>query len=163
MPPSHPETRPKTLSKIILRNRKPSSKSWQILKAGQPLALGPVEAPIGALAGITLSLAGKHAESSTECLRGGDRGTDGTVEKVILGEAALSAVMTMKRVKLEQEGNLQGMAQTVKKLSPIVKQVAPHIMGAVMEPALRIALDTINTNGNPCGRWMLKSKRTREC
>jgi V8-like Glu-specific endopeptidase len=120
-----------------------------VLQTGLPLALGPIGAPLGALANLALSAAGRMAESTTaESGFTSDIQIDGTVERAILSEAALAVVMSMKKTKLQEEGILDDMASVVKKLSPSVGQIAPHVMGAVMEPALRIALDTINTGGN---------------
>lgn len=121
-----------------------------VFQTALPLALGPIGAPIGALASIALAAAGKHAESSSaESYMPGNIGSDGAVERAILGEAALAAVMTMKRQQLEEDGILHDMAKTVKQLSPTVKQVSPHVMGTVTEPALRIALDSLKTTDKP--------------
>jgi hypothetical protein len=44
----------------------------------------------------------------------------------------------------EQESIFSDMKDTVMRALPAVKKVAPHIMGAMMEPALRIALDSLH-------------------
>ena len=120
-----------------------------ILKTGLPIVLGPVVGgPVGALAGVALSAAGRLAESAEESLDA-EPNNDGVVERAILGEAALAAVMSKKRAKLESLGVFKEMGTVVNQLNPAIKQASPHIMGAVMEPALRVTLDALNQSSNP--------------
>ncbi|KAH0536484.1 hypothetical protein FGG08_006637 [Glutinoglossum americanum] len=122
-----------------------------ILQAGLPIAFGPIGAPIGALAGIALRAAGKAAESEVagESFSIDTIQADGLVERAILGEAALAGVMSMSKTALEEEGVFSKMTDFIKKSSPTVKVVAPKVMGVVMEPALRIALEALSEQGNP--------------
>ena len=117
-----------------------------VLKTGLPLALGPLGGPIGALAGVALNAAGKLAET-TEAESSFDMATvhDGAVEKAILGEAALTAIQTLKLHPDDEESIFSDMKDYIVKVAPTVKKVAPHIMGAMMEPALRIALNSLHT------------------
>ena len=117
------------------------------LKAGLSLALGPLGVPIGCLAGVALNAAGKLAES-TEAESGGlDLQTihDGTIERAILAEAALTAVTSMNLHPEEEEGIFSDMRDYVVKAAPIIRAVAPKVLAAMVEPALRIAVDSLHT------------------
>ena len=123
----------------------------EVLKEALPVFLGPVGAPLGALAGLLLSATGKTAESLTgaESDTGKPIKLNGVAERALLGEAAFQAVMSMGKDKLEEEGFLEDMMKTVNTLRPIVEKVAPRIAPILTEPALRIALDTINKVSKP--------------
>ena len=83
--------------------------------------LGPlVGGPVGALAGVALSAAGQLAESAEESLDS-EPSHDGIVERAILGEAALAAVMSKKRAKLESLGISKDMSTVVGQLNPTIK------------------------------------------
>ena len=117
-----------------------------VLKTGLPLAMGPLGGPIGALAGLALNAAGKLAET-TEAESSFDMASvhDGAMEKAILGEAALTAIQTINLHPEDEESIFSDMKDYIAKAAPTVKKIAPHIMGAMMEPALRIALNSLHT------------------
>lgn len=116
------------------------------LHVGLPMALGPVGAPIGALAGIALNVAGKLAGSATgtEADTGKSYTFDGVAERAILGEAAIACLKHMGNAKCKSLGIFDSMNDVVKKAAPTVQDVAPKVMGAVAEPALRMTLDSLS-------------------
>ncbi|KAL8825654.1 MAG: hypothetical protein Q9191_004279 [Dirinaria sp. TL-2023a] len=116
-----------------------------VLKTGLPIALGPVGAPIGALAGLALNAAAKLAESTDAESFDPSEAQEGTMERAILAEAALTAMQKMDLHPDDQESILSDMKDYVVKAVPTIKKVAPHIMGAMMEPALRIALNSLHS------------------
>ncbi|MCJ1265004.1 hypothetical protein MMC22_004879 [Lobaria immixta] len=117
-----------------------------ILQVHLPMVLGSVGSPVGALAGAILSTAGKLATQSSSPVNDFRQGLpyDGILERAILGEAAFSAVMSMKRRKLEEIGVFLEMAKVVKQIAPATKEIAPFIMHTLTAPALRIALDALH-------------------
>ncbi|KAK3375574.1 hypothetical protein B0T24DRAFT_697817 [Lasiosphaeria ovina] len=117
-----------------------------VLKAGLPLALGPLGVPIASLAGVALSAAGKLAASATgtEADLGKAYTFDGVAERAVLGEAAIAALRHMGNDKCQEEGLFDSMASTIMTMAPTVRGVAPKILGAVTEPALRMALDSLS-------------------
>lgn len=121
-----------------------------ILQVHLPMVLGSVGSPVGALAGAILSAAGKLATQSSSPVNSFRQGLpyDGILERAVLGEAAFSAVMLMKRRKLEELGVLSEMAKIVKQIAPATKEIAPFIMHTLTAPALRIALDALHTNAD---------------
>ena len=114
------------------------------LKTGLPLALGPLGAPIGALAGLALNAAGKFAESTDAESFDPSEAQEGTMERAILAEAALTAIQRMDLHPEDQESIFSDMKDYVMKAAPTIKKVAPRVMGAMMEPALRIALNSLH-------------------
>lgn len=119
-----------------------------ILQVHLPMVLGSVGSPVGALAGAILSGAGKLAKQSSLPVNDFRQGLpyDGILERAILGEAAFSAVISMKRRRLEDIGVLSEMAKVVKQISPATKEIAPFIMHTLTAPALRIALNSLYNN-----------------
>ncbi|KAH0541692.1 hypothetical protein FGG08_003855 [Glutinoglossum americanum] len=117
-----------------------------VLQAGLPILFGPIGAPIAALASVALRAAGKAAESSSasESFSLNARQDDGLVERAILAEAALAGVMALNKKTLAEENLFSKMKDVAKVLSPVVKEAAPKVMGVITEPALRVALDTLN-------------------
>lgn len=114
------------------------------LKTGLPIALGPLGAPIGALAGLALNAAGKLAESTDAESFDPSEAQEGTMERAILAEAALTAVQKMDLHPDDQESIFSDMKDYVMKAAPTIKKVAPRVMGAMMEPALRITLNSLH-------------------
>lgn len=118
------------------------------LRAGLPIAMGPLGGPIGALAGLALNAAGKLAESADAESGGLDTSTanvhEGSMERAVLAEAALTAVQTMNLNPADEESIFSDMKDYITKAAPTIKKVAPHIMGAMMEPALRVAMDSLH-------------------
>ncbi|KAL8729292.1 MAG: hypothetical protein Q9181_005046 [Wetmoreana brouardii] len=122
------------------------------LKTGLPIALGPLGGPIGALAGMALDAAGKLAESTDAESFDPSEARQGTMERAILAEAAFTAIQNMNMHPDEQESIFSDMKEYVMKSMPTIRKVAPHVMGAMMEPALRIAMNSLhNYNQNGYG------------
>jgi hypothetical protein len=115
-------------------------------KTGLPLVLGPAGAPIGALAGIALGQAGKLCESAEAESASADGQIihEGVVERAVLAEAVLTALQSTELSPEAEESIFSDMKDTVMKALPTVKKVAPKVIGAMMEPALRIALDSLH-------------------
>lgn len=127
-----------------------------ILEVHSPIVLGSVGSAVGALAGAVLVAAGKFSSFSSSLVYDFRQGLpyDGIVERAILGEAAFSVVMSMKRIRLEKEGVFANLAAVVKQLSPATKRVAPYIVDTPTAPALQIALDTLhNKTDNSAARY----------
>lgn len=127
-----------------------------ILEVNSPIVLGSAGSAAGALAGAVLVAAGKFSSFSSSLVYDFRQGLpyDGIVERGILGDAAFSVVMSMKRRKLEEEGVFVNMAAVLKQLSPATKRVAPYIVNTPTAPALRIALDTLhNKTDNSAARY----------
>lgn len=121
-----------------------------ILQVHSPMVLGSVGSPVGALAGAILSAAGKLATQSSSLVHEFREGLpyDGILERAIVGEAAFSAVMSMKRRKLEELGVFSEMAKVVRQIAPATKEIAPFIMHTLTAPALRIALDALHNDAD---------------
>ena len=122
------------------------------LKTGLPIALGPIGGPVGALAGFALNAAGKLAAESAIAESVVDNPTppEGSMERAIMAEAALSTLQSMELDPELEESIFTDMRDVVMKALPAVRKAAPRVMGAMMEPALRIALDSLhkyNQNG----------------
>ena len=66
------------------------------------------------------------------------------MERAILAEAALTAIQRMDLHPEDQESIFSDMKDYVMKAAPTIKKVAPRVMGAMMEPALRIALSSLH-------------------
>ena len=67
-----------------------------VLNTALPIALGPIGAPIEALAGFALSAAGKLSENTgVESSAAGTDPLEGSVERAVLAEATLSAIQNM--------------------------------------------------------------------
>lgn len=133
-----------------------------ILEVHSPIVLGSVGSAVGALAGAVLAAAGKFSSFSSSLVHDFRQGLpyDGIVERAILGEAAFSVVISMKRRRLEEEGIFANMAAVVKQLSPATKRVAPYIMDTLTAPALRIALDALhNRADNSAARYSSASSQ----
>lgn len=117
-----------------------------ILHVHSSIVLGPIGSPLGALAGAILASAGKLATNLPSPIHDFRQGLtyDGVLERAILGEAAFTVVMSMKRRKLEEDGIFADMAKIVNKIAPGTKRVAPYIMHILTAPALRIALNALH-------------------
>ena len=111
-----------------------------------PTGLGIVGGPIGALAGFALNAASNlTAESAdTESAMDGSTIHEGSMERAILAEATLSALQSTQLPPGLEESIFSDMKDAVMKALPVVRKAAPHVMGAMMEPALRIALDSLH-------------------
>jgi hypothetical protein len=123
------------------------------LKMGAPMigiaapSLGPVGAPIGALASVALGALGKLcAESAmgTESTIDPSAPVHGLAQRAVLGEAALQAIMAMDKQMLHEEGIFDVMSAVVHTMAPVIKKAAPHIMNIVMPAALNLATTALN-------------------
>ena len=111
-----------------------------------PTGLGIVGGPIGALAGFALSAASNLTAESVDAESAMDGSTihEGSMERAILAEATLSALQSAKLPPGLEESIFSDMKDVVMKALPVIRKAAPHVMGAMMEPALKIALDSLH-------------------
>ena len=111
-----------------------------------PTGLGIVGGPIGALAGFALNAASNLTAESMDAESAMDGSTmhEGSMERAILAEATLSALQSAQLPPGLEESIFSDMKDAVMKALPVVRKAAPHIMGAMMEPALKIALDSLH-------------------
>ena len=110
-----------------------------------PAGLGIVGGPIGALAGFALNAASTLiAETVAESAIDGQAMHEGSMERAILAEATLSALQSTEFSHGLEEGIFSDMKDTVMKALPVIRKAAPHVMGAMMEPALKIVLDSLH-------------------
>ena len=111
-----------------------------------PTGLGIVGGPIGALAGFALNAASNLTAESVEAESAMDGSTihEGSMERAILAEATLSALQSTQLSPGLEESIFSDMKAAVMKALPVVRKAAPHVMGAMMEPALKIALDSLH-------------------
>ncbi|KAL9106121.1 MAG: hypothetical protein Q9227_008821 [Pyrenula ochraceoflavens] len=117
----------------------------KILTFGLPMALGPIGAPIGALAGFVLNAAGNLAANFSKAESALDTPNlhEGSMERAILAEAVLMAMQSTEMSQHVEESIFTDMRDSVMKVLPIIRKAAPHVMGAMMETALRMALDSL--------------------
>lgn len=111
-----------------------------------PTGLGIVGGPIGALAGFALNAAGNLTAESVAAESALDESTvnEGSMERAILAEATLSALQSVELPPGLEESIFDDIKDTVMRALPVVRKAAPHVMGAMMEPALKIALDSLH-------------------
>ena len=111
-----------------------------------PIGLGIVGGPIGALAGFALNAASNlTAETATaESAMDGLTIHEGSMERAILAEATLTALQSAELPPGLEESIFSDMKNAVMKALPAIREAAPHVMGAMMEPALKIALDSLH-------------------
>ena len=109
-------------------------------------ALPIVGGPIGALAGFALNAASQVAAESTTAESAFDVSTlhEGSMERAILAEATLSVLQSTGLPDDLEESIFSDMKETVMRALPIVRKAAPRVMGAMMEPALKMALDSLH-------------------
>ena len=112
-----------------------------------PAGLGMIGGgPIGALAGFALNAASKVMAESTGAESAFDEPAalhEGAMERAILAEATLSALQSAELHPDLEESIFSDMKEAVMKALPVVRRAAPRVMGAMMEPALKIALDSL--------------------
>lgn len=115
--------------------------------ANAPFVLGPAGGPIWALASFALNAAGKVAAESYDGSEGASDAPnlhEGSMERAILAEAALMTLQSKEFSEQVEESIFTDMKDSVMKVLPTIRKAAPHVMGAMMEPALRIALDSLH-------------------
>ena len=104
-----------------------------------------VGGPIGALAGTALNAAAKLAESTeAEGMIDDPTSQEGSMERAILAEATLRTMQSMELHPELEESIFTDMKSYVVKAWPAVRKAAPHVMGAMMEPALAMALKSLH-------------------
>ncbi|KAJ1323235.1 glutamyl endopeptidase [Microdochium nivale] len=102
--------------------------------------------PLGCLSAVALHAAGKLAQSTrTAELDSGKRyALNGAVERSILHEAALEGLKHLGNQKCKDLGIFRSMAMRVRYQAPTVTAVAPLVMSAVSEAALRLSLESLS-------------------
>ena len=102
--------------------------------------------PIGALAGFALNAASKITTEKTDEESAIDAPwvPDFAMERAVLAEATLSALQSTELHPDLEESIFSDIKDTVLKALPVIRKAAPHVMGAMMEPALKIALDSLH-------------------
>ena len=119
----------------------------KVVSSALPTGLGLIGGgPIGALAGFALNAASSITAESTNAESTVDSQTlhEGSMERAILAEATLSALQSAELHPELEESIFSDMKDTVMKALPVIRKAAPRVMGAMMEPALRIALDSLH-------------------
>lgn len=112
-----------------------------------PIGLGVIGGgPIGALAGFALNAASKITAETMDAESTMDTPAihEGSMERAILAEATLSALQSTELHPDLEESIFSDMKDAVMKALPVIRKAAPHVMGAMMEPALKIALDSLH-------------------
>ncbi|KAJ4293978.1 hypothetical protein N0V90_007667 [Kalmusia sp. IMI 367209] len=121
------------------------------IKIGGPI-LSAVGGPIGGLASVALSAAGNvaHAFGAEGALDMPNQqvAPEGTVERAIVAEAALRALLEMDHQTLEEEGFLDDIKSVVLKVAPVVRQAAPKILEVVGPAALQLAIGALKRPTN---------------
>ena len=159
------QRRPSTMNKLIqnsgLAQGHPLTYKGQLTEAEEegfmdvlktvakalPTGLGLIGGgPIGALAGFALNAASKIAAETTAAESAMDASAthEGSMERAILAEATLSALQSSEMHPDLEESIFSDIKLTVMKSLPVIRKAAPHVMGAMMEPALKIALDSLH-------------------
>jgi hypothetical protein len=117
-----------------------------VLNVGLPF-LGPAGFSIAALANVALGVAGKICESSMEgeesSLPSHHLSQQKFIDRALLGEAALTAVLKMKENDRVPEGLFEMMEKTYTSLAPVIKRAASTVLNPLMESALRITLENV--------------------
>ncbi|KAL6718682.1 hypothetical protein ACLMJK_002916 [Lecanora helva] len=119
----------------------------KVVSSALPTGLGLIGGgPIGALAGFALNAASSITAESATAESGGDVQTlhEGSMERAILAEATLSALQSSELHPELEESIFSDMKDAVMKALPVIRKAAPRAMGAMMEPALKIALDSLH-------------------
>ena len=118
----------------------------EVLRIVASTGLGIVGGPIGALAGFALNAASNLIAESVAAESALDESTinEGSMERAILAEATLSALQSAELPPGLEESIFDDIKDTVMKALPVIRKAAPHVMGAMMEPALKIALDSLH-------------------
>lgn len=108
----------------------------------------PIGAPVSALVGFALGAAGKLASRRAGRRSNSPQSVQSLVQADIMGRAILADATLTSLQNMELDQNMEeslfiDMKSLVMKSLPTVRQVTPHIMTAVTEPALRISLDLL--------------------
>lgn len=103
---------------------------------------------VGALAGFALNAASKMIVESTGAESAFDEPAalhEGIMERAILAEATLIALQSAGLPSDLRESIFSGTKEAVMEALPVVRKAAPRVMGSIMEPALKIALDSLHS------------------
>ena len=101
---------------------------------------------IGSLAGFALNAASDLTAKSVDAESTMDGSTihEGSMERAILAEATLSALQSAQLPSGLEDIIFSDMEDKVMGALPVVRKAAPLTMGAMMEPALKMALDSLH-------------------
>ena len=110
-----------------------------ILSTVGPFA-GPLGGPLAVLAGTALNAAGRLASESSLAEA---PPAEGHYERALLAEAALQSVLKMSGDEIQESGLLDTMKKVFATLAPAINSIAPKIIPAILEPALRMAQDSL--------------------
>ena len=111
---------------------------------GAASVTGALEGPLGALASVAINAASKLAESTNaESTLDPSTLHEGTVERAVLAEAALTAVQQMNLHPDKEEGIFSDIKDFFVKAAPTIRSVAPKVLDTMMEPALKIAMNSL--------------------
>ena len=117
----------------------------RVVSSALPTGLSIIGGPIGALAGFALNAASTAlTHTRAESVIDDQPMHEGSMERAILAEATLSALQSTELPPGMEESIFSDMKDTVMKALPVIRKAAPHVMGAMMEPALKIALDSLH-------------------
>lgn len=120
----------------------------RVVASALPTGLGLIGGgPIGALAGFALNAASKIITETTDEESAIDAPwvPEFSMERAILAEATLSALQSAEMHPDLEESIFSDIKDTVMKALPVIRKAAPHVMGTMMEPALKIALDSLHS------------------
>ncbi|EXM16543.1 Peptidase S1, PA clan, chymotrypsin-like fold [Fusarium oxysporum f. sp. vasinfectum] len=120
-----------------------------VLQVGTPF-LGPIGAPVAAVAGTALSVIGKLTSGKTEDAFDDELGPPAPTtanykyhaSRAILGEAALQTFLKMGPRQTHKYDIISKMQARYKETRHLMPKVAKLIVPAITEPALRIAVDS---------------------
>lgn len=113
----------------------------------RPSALKMIGPHTAALTSIAIATAKAYAENKYATLSGSElqreMAASGVAERAIVAEAAFSAILKIGAEPLKAMGFKKKMSKMIVNDYGAVQKIAPHLMGAVTEPALRICLDLL--------------------
>lgn len=115
-----------------------------VLQLGIPF-LGPVGGPLTALAGTILGWAGSLCESSfdpeDEC--SADPSQENYAQRAVLAEAAVQTALKLNLTQLSDLDLLVAITEEYPGLQTNSGRISPKLLGILLEPSTRIALDSI--------------------
>ncbi|KAK4443110.1 hypothetical protein QBC34DRAFT_443621 [Podospora aff. communis PSN243] len=109
----------------------------KVLPVAAPMVLGPVGAPLAAIAGAAIGAMANRAESTFD---DSDAAIRGAAERAVLAESALQTVLKMEQGPVLNKviGDMQ---QTYSAFAPGVKTIAPKLAPALADAAQQIHSD----------------------
>ncbi|KAL9602705.1 MAG: hypothetical protein Q9219_001695 [cf. Caloplaca sp. 3 TL-2023] len=118
----------------------------KVVASAVPAAIGMIGGgPIGAIAGFALNAASSLVQESSDAESIVDASAikEGSMERAILAEATLQALQSGQLSPELEEGMFSDIKDAVMGALPVIRKTAPRVMGAMMEPALKIALESL--------------------